>query len=117
KRRIAAVEPEVRPADAGDDNADDRVGGLDDQRITAITGRDRAGLVEDRRTHSHYLHLRRRRVKTLRRTQVRRRGARRTNLNRSAWSHAGSLDVDGRRVAASGKSWRPPASVGTSVHA
>ena len=30
ERRVAAVEPEVRPADARDDDADDRVGGLDD---------------------------------------------------------------------------------------
>jgi hypothetical protein len=74
ERRVAAVEPEVRPADAGDDDADDRVGGLDDRRITAITGRDRTGPVEDRCTHGHHLHPRPVARQGSRRDKIRRRG-------------------------------------------
>ena len=41
ERRVAAVVPEVRAADAGQDDADDRVGRLDDGRVGPVAGLDR----------------------------------------------------------------------------
>ena len=58
ERRVAAVVPEVRAADAGEDDADDRVGGLDDRRIAPVAGGDGAGLVEDGCTHDLQLSAR-----------------------------------------------------------
>ncbi len=43
ERRVAAVVPEVRPADAGEHDADDRVGRLDDDRVAPVAGLDRWG--------------------------------------------------------------------------
>jgi len=55
ERRVAAVEPEVRAADAREDHADDGVGGLDDRRITSLASGDGTGLVEDGCTHARHL--------------------------------------------------------------
>ena len=48
---VAAVVPEVRAADAGQDDADDRVGGFLEAGIGPLAGFDPAGLVEDGCTH------------------------------------------------------------------
>ena len=55
ERRVAAVVPEVRAADAGEHDAHDRVGRLDDDRVGPVAGLDRVGLVEDGCTHG--LHI------------------------------------------------------------
>ena len=47
----AAVRPEVRPADAGRGDADDRVGRLDDDGHLEVFGPDIAGGVHDDSTH------------------------------------------------------------------
>jgi hypothetical protein len=50
-RRLAAVVPEVSAADARQHDADDGIGGLDDNRVGAVRDLDHAGGFEDRRTH------------------------------------------------------------------
>ena len=47
----AAVRPQVRPADAGGGDADDRVGGFDDGRLLAVLDANVAGAVHDVTTH------------------------------------------------------------------
>ena len=49
----AAVGPQVRPADAGRGQPDDRVGRLDDLRVLALLDPDVAGGVHDYSTHAH----------------------------------------------------------------
>jgi transcriptional regulator with XRE-family HTH domain len=51
ERRVAAVVPEVRSADACQDDAHEGVGGLSDRRIRAVSGSDVAGFVEDGSAH------------------------------------------------------------------
>jgi len=51
ERRVAAVVPEVRSADAGQDDAHDRIGWLGDHGIAAFLDGDRVGFVEDGSTH------------------------------------------------------------------
>ena len=47
ERRVAAVVPEVRAADAGQHDADDRVGRLDDDRVAPVAALDAAGFDEE----------------------------------------------------------------------
>ena len=51
ERRVAAVVPEVRPADAGEYDADDRVGRLDDERVAPVADLDTVGFDEESCTH------------------------------------------------------------------
>jgi hypothetical protein len=51
ERRIAAVVPEVRPTDAGQDDAHDGIGRLGDHGIAAFLDGDGAGFVEDGGDH------------------------------------------------------------------
>ena len=55
ERRVAAVVPEVRAADAGQHDADDRVGRLDDGGVGPVAGVDAVGLDEDRCSHGRQL--------------------------------------------------------------
>jgi hypothetical protein len=48
---LAPVVPEVRPADAAEDDAHHGIRGLLDGRVGSIAHGDRAGAVEDRCTH------------------------------------------------------------------
>jgi hypothetical protein len=54
ERRVAAVVPQVRAADAGHRDAHDRVGGLDDHRIGPIAGLNPVGF--DKESCTHGLH-------------------------------------------------------------
>ena len=51
ERRVAAVVPEVGAADAGEHDADDRVGGLGDGGVASLTDGYGVGLVEDGSSH------------------------------------------------------------------
>ena len=53
ERRVAAVVPEVRAADAGEHDADDRVGRLDDGRVGPVADLDPVGFDEEGCTHEH----------------------------------------------------------------
>ena len=54
ERRVAAVVPEVRAADAGEHDAHDRVGGLDDDRVGPVAGLDPVGFDEESSTHGRH---------------------------------------------------------------
>jgi hypothetical protein len=51
ERRLAAVLPEVAAAHTGQHDANDGVGGLDDDRVGAVRDLDRSRSFDDRRTH------------------------------------------------------------------
>ena len=51
ERRVAAVVPEVRPADAGEYDADDRVGRLGDDRVAPVADLDTVRFDEESCTH------------------------------------------------------------------
>jgi len=54
ERRVAAVEPKVRAADAGQRDAHDGIGGLAQPRVGPVASLDATGLVEDGGTHGVY---------------------------------------------------------------
>jgi hypothetical protein len=51
ERRVAAVVPQVRAADAGQHDANDRVGALDDDRVGPLAGLDAVGCEEESCAH------------------------------------------------------------------